>query len=278
MVKEPNLKKIVLLYCLFFLFIFLAVLSNGALGYKVYANDTLTHDISVIASFLLNLDTNLTANDNINHTFEGKNAGATAIFNVEYVDGSRSGFLVKIEIDRGNSRMMSYSCDGSSKNTVCDGGCGGLDFANFYSFNVLFDGSANVAKVYAGGNFKGNVGFCPGISEIDAINFTGTSSSSQVKNNLVLADNIKPSFTGNLPNQTWPEDTSIGFNISGNFSDVNNDALTYSLEAGVDNISIDVNPATGIVNLTPDPDFFGIRHVRFIANDSDNITFSNNVT
>ena len=113
---------------------------------------------------------------------------------------------------------------------------------------------------------------------VGSVSFIEQSSTVTVKNRTVTANNKPPQFIGNLPNITWPENTSIGFNISGNFSDANNDTLTFSLEAAVENITINVNQTAGIVNLTPNPNFFGVRYVRFIANDSDNITFSNNVT
>ena len=79
-----------------------------------------------------------------------------------------------------------------------------------------------------------------------------------------------------IGNKTSVENTLLSFEV--NASDPNNDTLTYSLLSNVENITINVNSTTGIVNLTPSPDFFGVRYATFLANDSDNITFSNNVT
>ncbi|MCH7950825.1 MAG: putative Ig domain-containing protein, partial [Candidatus Dadabacteria bacterium] len=43
------------------------------------------------------------------------------------------------------------------------------------------------------------------------------------------------------------------------------------------NISVSINQATGIVTLTPDPDFNGVNFINFTANDGTNTTLSNQV-
>jgi len=81
-----------------------------------------------------------------------------------------------------------------------------------------------------------------------------------------------------IPNITWPEEVSnLSINLGGNFTDPDGDVLTFGYTT-VDNITITINQSTGIVNLTPQTDFFGIRYVRFSADDLSNITYSNNVT
>jgi len=251
---------------------------------KTYLNDTGEYTINLASNKLFSLSSNLTSEENINHTFESRLDGSTAEYNVEYVAANNTGFLLKLRFHgftgASTDKIEKISCNGESVDSdVCTGGCSGNEFTGtFHKFSVIFDASASNAKIFVNDVQRGTATLCSGINDVGEINFTGQVTQGTVKNNLVIANNQPPQIIGSLPNQTWPEDTSISFDISGNFTDVNNDALTYSLEAGADNISIDVNSTTGIVNLTPDPDFFGIRYVRFIANDSDNITFSNNVT
>ncbi|MFC1691780.1 Ig-like domain-containing protein, partial [Nanoarchaeota archaeon] len=83
--------------------------------------------------------------------------------------------------------------------------------------------------------------------------------------------------TNPVPNQTISEDTSSILNITLNFYDPDGDNLTYNVST-VQNITIVLNYSTGIANITPDPDFYGLRYVTFYANDGFNTTPSNNVT
>ncbi|MBL7055205.1 hypothetical protein ISS05_05610, partial [Candidatus Woesearchaeota archaeon] len=274
---RQNRKNLIQIFCLGL--IFLIGFSYESYAYAVYANETQQHDITTASPFFLSLSANVSVSNNINHSFEARGVGGTAVFNVEYVAGNFTGFILKFLIDNANDRIAAYQCDGGAPlENLCSGGCGGNDFIIFHNFTVLFDGSN--ANVLIDGNFVGSTNICPGINEIGSVKFIGSSSLSRVKNNLLIATpgNNAPQFAGNLPNQIWPEDTSIGFNISGNFSDPDNDALTYSLESNVDNITITVDSNSGIVNLTPDSDFFGVRYVRFVADDGSNVIFSNNLT
>ena len=200
---------------------------------------------------------------------------------VQYLASNLTGFLLSILIKGGagisNDKIEKYPCDGGVPAEICTNGCGGNEFGNYNNFSVVFDSTNSNANIFINDVQQATASLCMNFTEIGGINFTGVVSQSNIKNNTVTANNLKPSFSGNLPNITWDEDTSTSFNISGNFSDSNNDALTYTY-TNVENILISINNATGNVTLIPSPDFNGTRYVVFTANDGENITNSNNVT
>jgi len=256
-----------------------AILASTGYSLKTYANYTQEFDISAASHFFLNFTSNLSINDNMNHTFEGRGAGGTAVFNVEYISGNRSGFLIKLEIDNANDRVRAFQCNGDAPTgEICSGGCGGHDFSSYKNFTVLVKPASSEAEIFINYVSVGTTSLCSGIQQVDMINFTRSASLSKSQNNLVIGDNQGPTLVSSIPNRTIPEDTSTSFNISGNFSDPNNDTLTYSILSNVENVTVTINSTTGIVNLTPTLNFFGVRYVIFLVNDSDNVTLSNNVT
>ncbi len=251
---------------------------------RSYLNDSATYTIILAsANKTLDLTSNLTLDENINHSFEANTNSGLGKFDVEYVASNTTGFLLRLRIDKdadlAASTVRKVDCiNTGTLTTLCDNGCGGNDFGVYNNFTLQFNSTSLTAKLFINNVAQSDIAVCTNATQIGSVKFSRQSGTANIKNNLLTANNKPPQFIGSLPNITWPENTSIGFNISGNFSDANNDTLTFSLEAAVENITINVNQSTGIVNLTPDPDFFGIRYARFIANDSDNITFSNNVT
>ncbi len=280
--------KIVFLFILVF---WLLPISSYALPTRFYLNDT--EEISLVGGgFFINrtLSANLTINDSINVSFQAK-IGDNGDFDVELNSHNKSGYLLRIKIDdlgglSPQQDIFRVDCSNESKKSdFYSDTFGGFNFANFNNFGIILYPGTNQANITVNGQDLGGMNLCDNVTKMGFVNFIEPLSDAlTVKNRTVTANNKNPAFIGNLPNQvgipnqTWPENTSIGFNISGNFSDANNDTLTFSLEAAVENITINVNLTSGIVNLTPNPDFFGVRYARFIANDSDNITFSNNVT
>ena len=91
--------------------------------------------------------------------------------------------------------------------------------------------------------------------------------------------NTPPINSTIIPGMNWTIDSNITLNLSQYFYDVDNDVLNYSnvsVEGG--NISVIINQTTAIVKLVPDFGFNGTRYLRFIANDSLNISYSNNIT
>ena len=263
--------------------IILILFSFDSYALKVYLNDSVEHVITTLdRARLLNLSSNLSLQSNINHSFEGKFDATATKYNLTYIAGNNSGFLLGLFFER-DAVTTEYSikklnCDGSTGGETCtSANCGGNAFTNYLNFTIIFNASASNANILINGVKQGSAGICTELNDVGKIEFKWAANQVRFKNNILLADNLNPSFSGNLPNITWPEDTSTAFNISGNFSDSNNDALTYTYSS-VENISISINNATGVVNLTPGADFFGIRYAIFIANDSENITRSNNVT
>ena len=262
-----------LIFAIFFLFV---VLPASYASTRVYLNDTTQYIISPssdgVVSKTLNFGANLTVNENINHTFLGNGS-----WWLEYTSSGTGTFLMGIVVSQSTNSLYKEDCALPGLGDIillCDSGCGS-NFSQFHNFTVHFNSTSITAKIFVDGINKSDVSLCSGASQTDSLLFQKVQTlSGNITNNLVLANNLKPNFTGPLPNLTWPEDTSFILNISGNFSDPNNDSFAYGINSTVNNITIAINSA-GIVNLTPSANFFGIRNVTFYANDSENITFSN---
>tara|TARA_Y100000310_G_scaffold255534_1_gene263030 strand:- start:21402 stop:23543 length:2142 start_codon:yes stop_codon:yes gene_type:complete len=252
-----------------------------AIPTKVYLNESTQVNIKSSNVFdNYTLTSNLTTDQFINFTFDA-DANSNGRFEVEFTASNKSGYLFRFRVwDEVESETIEkVDCeDTTQRTTFFSDGVGGIDFNVFNTFNVVFNSSLNKVNISVGGTSLGLMDTCVNVTEVGFVSFIFVQGSADIKNRFVLAENANPVLETSIPNQTWPEDTSTGFNISGNFSDPNNDTLTFTLEAAVENITITVNQNTGIVNLTPDQDFFGIRYVRFTANDSNDFTFSNNVT
>jgi len=255
---------------------------------KVYLNDSQEISIPGATPAYLNrtLRTTLTINDTINFTFEAK-VESNGELDVELTSSdNKSRYLLRIRIDDQGGieplqQIFRIDCNDASVKSLfySDTTFGfNFNFAIYNNFTMMFYPGTNQSNISVNGQDLGGMNICGNVSEVGSVSFIEQAGTVTVKNRVVIADNKPPNLVVNIPSHTWPEDTSTGFNISGNFSDANNDSITFSLEAAVENITIGVNQNTGIVNLTPGPDFFGLRYVRFIANDSNNITFSNNVT
>jgi len=92
--------------------------------------------------------------------------------------------------------------------------------------------------------------------------------------------NDAPVLNGTIPTLTWNEDTSFSFNLSEYFYEVDPaDSLTF----GVSNTSRDTHISVesfvdGTINFTVGNNWNGADWIIFFANDSKNITKSNNVT
>lgn len=103
-----------------------------------------------------------------------------------------------------------------------------------------------------------------------------TNSSSWINVNVI---NTAPYLNANISNQSWTINSNLTLNLSQYFSDIDLDELNYSntsVEGG--NITISINQTSKIATFVPDNNFNGTRYIKFIANDSYNITYSNNIT
>lgn len=92
----------------------------------------------------------------------------------------------------------------------------------------------------------------------------------------ILVVNSPPISLG-IANQSWVMNSNLTLNLSEYFTDIDGDELNYT-NTSVANLSIFINQITKIVILTPDAGWNGTSYIRFIANDSGNITYSNNIT
>ena len=149
------------------------------------------------------------------------------------------------------------------------------------NLNYTSAGTANIT-VYINNN-TGIVNLTPNanFSGINYIIFTAkdsaglTASSNNITLNLTPV-NDKPVFSGTIPQWKWPEDiVNNSLNLTQYFSDIDGDVLKYNFTR-VNNITISINNNTGIVALTPDGNFTGIRYAVFTAVDIENLTVSSN--
>jgi len=95
--------------------------------------------------------------------------------------------------------------------------------------------------------------------------------------------NSPPVFNNsrNISNKTWEEDTNISINLTGRFYDNNDVNLSYNYsddKSYIENLSLIFNQTSGIVIITPEKDFFGLRNIIFTATDSYEVAESNNVS
>mgnify|MGYP001169426471 CR=1 FL=1 len=105
----------------------------------------------------------------------------------------------------------------------------------------------------------------------------GTSNSSNSSLfQFTASNNNVPTFSGPIPNMTWPEDVSnSSLNLSVYFTDNDvGDTLTYSSTTPT-NITVSISQSTGVVTLTPAGNFTGIAYINFSASDGTNTTWSN---
>lgn len=78
--------------------------------------------------------------------------------------------------------------------------------------------------------------------------------------------NYPPNMTAEIPGFAWPEDTSVSFNVSQYFSDINGNFLGF-VASIVNNITVTINNATGNVTFIPQVNFSGIRFLTITAFD-----------
>ena len=243
----------------------LLTISTYAEQTRLYLNETDSFTVQPGTFKVLDLSANLSNEESVNHTFDGFiTVGGNTDFDIRYIASNESGYLLRLRFDASTGvntdRIQRIQCDNDIvESTICSNGCTNMELDNYNRFTILLNFSSSSARILMNGTSQGTTSFCSGINEIGFINFSGIASGTyQVSQTTVTANNKPPQFIGSLPNITWPEDTSTDFNISGNFSDANNDTLTFTYTE-VNNITININNATGIVNLTPAAGFFGTR-------------------
>jgi uncharacterized membrane protein len=85
----------------------------------------------------------------------------------------------------------------------------------------------------------------------------------------VMIQNAPPLRKYELPDPEFPEDTidQDWLDLSVAFEDPDGDPLEWSLAQEPSNLTVTIDPDTGIVTLEPAPDWFGYETLRFIATD-----------
>lgn len=272
---------------LFLVCIFLIVFSIGVYAQvpiNTYLNDSTQYSSSgnTTLSFSSNgKDVNLSLETNPVHMFEAQAFSNTDNYVIEYPSSnSSSEYLLKLLIDdegasgnTANDRILLYDCTSNTNNVLCqDVNCGSADFGKLSNFTINFH-SNNTFSIFVSNtsNPKPIAGtLCANAAGLSGVRISpdlATLQRYKIKNNLVTASNRAPVFIGNIPNITLPEDTSSSINLSGNFSDLDNQNLTFGF-SGLQNITITINQSSGTANITPQLNFNGMRNVTFFANDS----------
>jgi hypothetical protein len=78
-------------------------------------------------------------------------------------------------------------------------------------------------------------------------------------------------------NQSWVMNSNNTLNLSQYFFDLDGNEINYT-NLLANNVTLVINQTTKIVNFIPSSNWNGTSYVQFIANDSMNVTFSNNIT
>lgn len=157
-----------------------------------------------------------------------------------------------------------------------------LDIDNLTTFNETrwYNGSVEIAEL-ANRTFvhEGNVS--KGQSWIfSARIWDGEFFSSWLNSTTILIRNALPIFAGPIPTWTWDEETvNSTLNLSQFFSDIDLDDLDWTVQVRADNVTVEINNATGNVTFIPNANFTGLNFIVFNATDGDGgFTLSNNIT
>ena len=190
------LKKLFVGLLLMMFFTFLYTLESYA-SQKVYLDDS-TEFPGVSTDLLFSLRSNLTFNDNFNHSFDGKSTSNGANWDIEYISSNATGFLLKFRVDDVgiggaiNDKISTIDCANliNPINDVCGPNCGGLDFSQYHTFNVLFNFTSFTAHILIdGNNLISCVPLCTNSTQIGSIRFSRTRFS---KNNRIIVFQGKP--------------------------------------------------------------------------------------
>jgi len=117
---------------------------------------------------------------------------------------------------------------------------------------------------------------------IASVSFTvndgmGGSVSSNTFTVIVNPVNDAPMLISDINNYSWSEDSSLDneFDLNDYFMDVEGDELIYSVDG---NLDINVDIINGSVSFSQPMDWNGIEYVRFLADDGNLSTYSNEIT
>jgi subtilisin family serine protease len=169
-------------------------------------------------------------------------------------------------------------------------------YSNFTA-NLTFSDSIGLGQAVFESNYSGNLTnssySLSGLNQNLSVSFNITSSLDYFSYRWLFNDsagNLNSSFSWKtfniintppnnqtIPNHNWPMNSNNTINLSQYFSDIDLDEINYTSN-NASNITIIINQTTKIATLIPDSGFNGTRYLTFIANDSMNITYSNNIT
>ncbi|MBW2989654.1 hypothetical protein KY358_05045 [Candidatus Woesearchaeota archaeon] len=150
--------------------------------------------------------------------------------------------------------------------------------------NLAYNVTGNINITIVINQTTSNVSFYPdkGWSGVEYIKFYANDTSYTVySNNITLnvTPNNAPIFNVSIANISFKQGINLTDNItlSDYFHDPDNDNLAYNVTGNI-NITLVINQTTSNVSFYPDRTWSGVEYIRFYANDSQNITYSNNIT
>ena len=123
------------------------LLSFESYAYKFYLNDTNVYPVNAVAATKIktfSLSTNLTLQDNINHSFEGILSGSSSRYHLRYIASNNSGFLLGVEFGRYSNLngIRSIGCSGIvGESSICssaDCGAASSFVTDYHNFTFFF--------------------------------------------------------------------------------------------------------------------------------------------
>ena len=246
---------------------------------QVYLNDTAQYFLKLTSKTKnYTLSSNVTQNNtNINSTFEfadDNEQDDPYTFDVSYVSGNATGYLIKLRLINGVSTSDSiekFDCvNPTSFSTICDSSCVGINFDKFHNFTIIFNGSNLMASASIDGVNKFQTDICTNATMIDKINFSWQQGNVAIKNNLLTATpSSTPDTTPPVVNATLNKSLIISgdvLNLTANATDnaglsfgqiVENSTgfsrfYNFSLSGAADTFSqnISVNCSPCVINFT----------------------------
>lgn len=244
--------------------------TNGTIFYTPNVSDVGTYWINVSVNDTLGK----TSSEVFNITIRETNLAPSIIDAVCTPSSNIANFrenqsqLFRVFVTDGNNDPLTYNwtINGLVWNTTSTTGSGTVSSSWTWISNFTSEGTYNLTVLVSDGNLT----------------------DSHYWNVTINHTNSPPEFYANMTNISWNEDTSYSnLDLDSHFLDLDNQSnlsFTYTQmnETGsiinTSQITVSINNVSHIVTLTPTANWYGIEMIRFMANDSEYVAYSNNIT